>query len=281
MERRNGVRRASEAMSRETEKSKEGVTRYWKEALTAIIALGLAIGVMSDKKEDPIPLEKLGAELLPGGEEEDKAKQKEQLNQAEHAARLLAEKLAELKRRQEDKDVQKEKELERFREEIFQDLSDKLEEVVDKAQDPKNFNMGMEQKAMYETLNIVKQNNGRIAVELDDQPVMEVVVSTYDDYKQYLEDQLSAAELLQLSEEEKAATIRMLQHKIDLSRARDARSKYNDLPGDAPFYYINHMGDDRVYQDEFEAGVPSDSYDRNSLSRSVWSNVSLYTYHTR
>jgi hypothetical protein len=255
----NGVRRASEGMSREVEKKKEkGITKYWKEALAGVLALGLALGVTGERSEDPIPLAKLSAELGP----DDKVEHDKRLKQAEGGARLLAERLFELQ--------EKQKEIEEVREDIFQELLDGLEEVQGRMDGEED---------LYETLSVTKQDNGHIVVEIDGQPLIDVVVSTHGEYKQFLEDQISAMDAISDPDEKQQVQIREIDDMIALSRGLDEDRGFADLSDDTPFYYMDYSNNEDVTHDYIANGLTSDRHDRESILDVVLADVRMYVYH--
>mgnify|MGYP003977381967 FL=1 len=132
---------------------------------------------------------------------------------------------------------------------------------------------------LYETLSVTKQDNGHIVVEIDGQPLIDVVVSTHGEYKQFLEDQISAMDAISDPDEKQQVQIREIDDMIALSRGLDEDRGFADLSDDTPFYYMDYSNNEDVTHDYIANGLTSDRHDRESILDVVLADVRMYVYH--
>jgi 5-hydroxyisourate hydrolase-like protein (transthyretin family) len=118
---------------------------------------------------------------------------------------------------------------------------------------------------------VVQGEPGHVLIEMEGQPIIDVVMTTYDEYQQYLEN------LVQAASSESDVEGRIAEELVKTSQKRDADKGYNDLDPNAPFYYIESSTD--VQSSEVHGGSLIDDNDRTWLVRNVLSLAGMNAKH--
>ena len=258
------IRRASEQGSREGKKKEKPVIKSrWSKALARLAILGLTFMPPGSAADQGPPTEDNSHEMHQDSEDiaENEAAVKQMIPDQEMPVELVAEKVVE---------KAEQMSLDEIRAEVRDELVGEIEQFIqDKLSAGWKVSQG--QKDRFETLEVVQGEPGHVLIEMEGQPIIDVVMTTYDDYQQHLEDKLKTAH------GESDIEGRIAEELIKTTQKRDAQKGYNDLDPEALFYYIESFTD--VESSEVQAGSLVDENDRNWLVRNVLSLSSMNARH--